>query len=64
MGDLNDNKDNEKQDKKTDDIPFLALGISLGAAFGILMDNLALGMGIGVAIGAALDGMKSRDKEK
>lgn len=64
MGELNDNKDHEKQVKKMDDIPFLALGISLGAAFGMLTDNLALGMGIGIAIGAALDGMKSKDKEK
>lgn len=52
------------KDKKKDDIPYLALGISIGAAFGIVWNNLALGMGIGIAIGAALDGMKSKDKEK
>ncbi|MER2226109.1 MAG: glycine zipper family protein [Carnobacterium sp.] len=64
MGDLDNNKEQKKHGKKTDNIPFLAIGISLGAAFGMLTDNLALGMGIGVAIGAALDSMKSKDKEK
>lgn len=63
MGDSTNNK-RKKNGRKTDDIPFLALGISIGAAYGMLTDNLALGMGIGIAIGAALDGMKSKDKKK
>jgi len=61
----NSNNDEQKNHgKKKDDIPYLAMGISIGAAIGITMDNLALGMGIGVAIGAALDGMKSKNKSK
>ncbi len=32
----------------------IGIGLVLGAAMGIPMDNLAIGMGIGVALGAGL----------
>lgn len=42
-------QDRKKKDKNTDD--YLAVGISLGVAFGLIWDNLALGLGLGVAFG-------------
>ena len=42
-------KKKKKKDKNTDD--YLAVGISLGVAFGLIWDNLALGLGLGVAFG-------------
>ncbi|MEH6937557.1 hypothetical protein V7056_06825 [Bacillus sp. JJ664] len=32
---------------------YIALGIALGATFGIAFDNLSLGIGFGVVLGAA-----------
>lgn len=32
----------------------MALGVVLGAAIGLVLDNLALGVGIGVALGAGI----------
>lgn len=43
----NKNNDNESTS-------FLAMGISLGVVFGIILDKLALCMSIGVALGVLL----------
>ncbi|MGL4373186.1 MAG: hypothetical protein ACRCS6_05330 [Turicibacter sp.] len=47
------------ENKKTS---YLVLGLCLGAALGIVYDNLAYGAGVGLAIGAGLDGVKSKNK--
>jgi hypothetical protein len=43
---------------------WMGVGIALGAAFGIALDNLALGMGVGIALGAAMMTMQSRKNDK
>ncbi|MGL5069004.1 MAG: hypothetical protein ACRC6T_14510 [Sarcina sp.] len=35
--------------------------LSIGAALGIIFDNLVLGAGIGVALRAVLDGVKNKE---
>lgn len=35
----------------------IAVGVGLGAAFGLLMDNLAMGVAIGLALGVASGGV-------
>jgi F0F1-type ATP synthase assembly protein I len=34
----------------------IGTGIAIGAALGIVLDNIALGIGIGIAIGAGMSG--------
>jgi hypothetical protein len=47
----------------TEPAVWMGVGIALGAAFGIALDNLAIGMGIGVALGAAMMAMQSRKQK-
>lgn len=35
----------------------IGVGLALGAAFGLLMDNLAMGIAIGLALGVAFGGV-------
>jgi len=46
-------------DRKSEAVPsllgaYLAIGIGMGTAIGVGIDNLALGIGIGVAFGVAM----------
>lgn len=41
---------------------YLAMGMGLGVAFGIIFDNLSIGIALGVAIGLGLDAMNARKK--
>ncbi len=59
MNDKSDFNDNKKKDKKTS---YLAIGISLGSAFGIIFKNLPIGLGLGVAFGVLLSGTNSNKK--
>ncbi|MEG1411216.1 MAG: hypothetical protein RSD36_15370 [Terrisporobacter sp.] len=49
---------------KNKNISYLALGLCLGAAFGLVLDNLVIGVGAGLAIGVALDSGKNKNKQK
>lgn len=42
---------------------WMGVGIALGAAFGIALDQLALGMGVGIALGAAMMAVQSRKND-
>ncbi|MGL4363426.1 MAG: hypothetical protein ACRCSG_09235 [Cellulosilyticaceae bacterium] len=42
-------------------ISYIGLFLCIGAALGVVFDNIAIGAGVGVAIGAALDGLKSEN---
>ena len=47
-----DKKDKENKPKNN---TYLALGLSLGLAFGIIFKNLAIGLSLGVAFGLLAD---------
>ncbi|WP_343348361.1 hypothetical protein [Terrisporobacter petrolearius] len=47
---------------KNKNISYLALGLCLGAALGLVFDNLAIGVGAGLAIGVGLDSRKNKNK--
>ena len=51
-------QDRKKKDKNTDD--YLAVGISLGVAFGLIWDNLALGLALGDAFGLLAGRLKKK----
>ncbi len=40
---------------------WLAIGIALGSAIGVAMDNLAVGIAVGTIIGALLDSLSRKD---
>ena len=52
----------EGEDMKNKNISYLALGLCLGAALGLVFDNLAIGVGAGLAIGVGLDSRKNKNK--
>ena len=57
---MQDNKDkNKKKDHNSND--YLAIGLSLGVAFRLLLDNLALGIVCGVIVGC-LPNFKNKGK--
>ncbi len=60
----NDKKDFNNNEKETNQISYLAIGIVLGVAIGTALKNLALGLALGIAIGAGIDFQKSREKDK
>jgi len=66
MGDKNSNhkddlKDNEK---KTEGIPYIALGIAFGVALGAAFKNVGLGIVLGVVVGAVMETIKSKNENK
>lgn len=42
----------------------LALGVSIGSAFGIIFDKLAIGIALGVALGASFDRLRMKKAKK
>ncbi len=42
----------------------LVIGIALGAAFGVALDNLGAGMALGIALGIALDHRQRKRDQK
>lgn len=48
--------ENEKK-KRPNPGSAIGVGLALGAAFGLLMDNLAMGIAIGLALGVAFSGV-------
>ena len=58
---MQDNKDkNKKKDHSSNN--YLAVGLSLGVAFGLLLDDPALGIACGVIVGC-LPNFKNRGKK-
>ena len=53
-----------EQDEETNSAPsktsYLAVGMGLGVAFGIIFDNLSIGIALGVAFGLGIDAMNAR----
>lgn len=65
MSDKNNNhkddlKDNEK---KTEGIPFIALGIALGVVFGAAFKNVGIGIALGVVFGVVMETIKSKKRK-
>ncbi|MFL2127941.1 hypothetical protein [Ruoffia sp. FAM 26255] len=58
----------KKSDNKGNTGMWMGICITLGVAFGIMMDNIGIGIALGVAFGAALSSInrdpKEKDKEK
>lgn len=49
------NKNNDDRNKSNKG-SYLAIGISLGSAFGIIFKNLPIGLGLGIAFGVLASG--------
>lgn len=39
---------------------WIAMGVGVGAVFGVAMDNLGIGVAIGIAVGAAMGAVMNR----
>jgi len=72
MTDLEKNNDRESIDenkkksktKLSGNGTYLAIGIALGTAIGVSMDNISIGVALGVAIGASMDALANKNKKQ
>jgi len=55
----------KNSDPKTQPPGFwIAIGVSVGAGFGVAINNIALGVGLGVAFGALIGFLQQRKNKK